>query len=94
MPQEKLYLNFFALLVQIGTPVRQVEHGENERENDAGNDIDAFRTESVRRQPRTAARFGRQDFIALLGPLSSVLNEDDFGARRNKRFLEWNHKAR
>ena len=75
------------LLVEVGAPVGQVEDGEDEREDDARDDVDALGTQSVGAQPSATASLpvsvgGDSLLMAVV-----FVHEDDFRVGRYQRFL-------
>jgi hypothetical protein len=75
-------------LIEISAPVGHVEHGEYERENNTGDDIDAFRTQRVRAYPGTTTRFCLHPIVSLLSTITTIFHEDDFGTGWNQGFLK------
>lgn len=82
------------LLIEIGAPVGQIEDGEDQREDDARDDVDPLGAQRVRAQPGAAARL-RVAVDSDPRPVTVVLvHEDDLRVGRHQRFLHKKKRKR
>ncbi len=76
-------LYFIIFLIEIRAPVSQIKHGEYQREDNAGDDVNSFRAQRVSTYPGTATRLCWHPVVPLLATITAIFHEDDFGTGRD-----------
>lgn len=76
-------LYFVIFLIEIRAPVSQIKHGEHQRKDNAGDDVNSFRAQRVSAYPGTATRFCWHPVVPLLATITTIFHEDYLGTGRD-----------